>query len=46
MTIQIGCIVEGHGEVAAVPVLIRRVAANLYPELTVSIPRPHSHFKR
>ena len=40
MTIQIGCIVEGHGEVAAVPVLIRRVAANLYPELAVIIPRP------
>lgn len=40
MTIQIGCIVEGHGEVEAVPVLIRRVAANLYPELAVIVPRP------
>ena len=40
MTIQIGCIVEGHGEVEAVPLLIRRVAANLYPELEVIIPRP------
>ena len=40
MTIQIGCIVEGHGEVEAVPVLIRRVAAHLYPELAIIIPRP------
>ena len=40
MTVQIGCIVEGHGEVEAVPVLIRRVAANLYPELAVIVPRP------
>ncbi len=40
MTIQIGCIVEGHGEVEAVPLLIRRVAANLHPELEVIIPRP------
>lgn len=40
MTIQIGCIVEGHGEVEAVPVLIRRVAADLYPELAIIIPRP------
>ena len=40
MTVQIGCIVEGHGEVEAVPVLIRRVASNLYPELMVIVPRP------
>ena len=40
MTIQIGCIVEGHGEVEAVPLLIRRVAADLYPELAVITPRP------
>ena len=40
MTVQIGCIVEGHGEVEAVPVLIRRLAANLYPELAVIVPRP------
>ena len=40
MTIQIGCIVEGHGEVEAVPLLIRRIAADLYPELGVIIPRP------
>ena len=40
MTIKFGCIVEGHGEVQSVPVLIRRIAAELYPELAIDIPRP------
>ena len=40
MTVKIGCIVEGHGEVEAVPILIRRVAALHYPELTTVIPTP------
>ena len=40
MTVQIGCIVEGHGEVEAVPILIRRVAESLYPELEIHIPHP------
>lgn len=40
MTIKIGCIVEGHGDVAAVPVLIRRIAAERYPELAIDMPRP------
>ena len=40
MTVKIGCIVEGHGDREAVPILIRRIAASLYPELTVIIPRP------
>ena len=40
MTVQIGCIVEGKGEVEAVPILIRRIAENLYPELLIDIPRP------
>ncbi|MYB96392.1 DUF4276 family protein [Candidatus Poribacteria bacterium] len=38
--LKIGCIVEGKGDVAAVPVLIRRIAADLYPELAIDIPRP------
>ena len=38
MTVQIVCIVEGHGEVKAVPILIRRVAERLYPELGIDIP--------
>ena len=40
MTVQIGCIVEGHGEVESVPILIRRVVANLYSELVIVLPRP------
>ena len=35
MPVKIGCIVEGQGDVEAVPVLIRRVAADLYPELLI-----------
>ena len=40
MAIRFGCIVEGHGEVQALPVLIRRIATELYPELDVDILRP------
>ena len=40
MIIKFGCIVEGHGEVQSVPVLIRRIAAELYPKLVIDIPRP------
>jgi hypothetical protein len=39
MTIQIGCIVEGHGEVEAVPLLVRRIANAYAPQLTVHVPR-------
>ena len=35
MPVKIGCIVEGHGDVEAVPVLIRRIADDLYPELSI-----------
>ena len=40
MTVKIGCVVEGKSEVAAVPILIRRVSEKCYPELDVDIPRP------
>ena len=40
MTVKIGCIVEGHGEVEAVPILIRRIAQNLYPELPIIVELP------
>ena len=40
MKVKVACIVEGDGEVEAVPVLIRTIAANLYPELAVDMPRP------
>ncbi len=36
----ISCIVEGHGEIEALPVLLRRIAAWKNPELTVKINRP------
>ena len=40
MTVKIGCIVEGESEVATVPLLIRRIAANLYPELPIVVLPP------
>ncbi len=40
MTVKIGCIVEGHGDVVAVPLLIRRIAAELHPDLVIETPRP------
>lgn len=40
MTVQISCIVEGYGEVEAVPILIRRIAETSYPELEIRTPRP------
>ena len=38
MTVRIGCIVEGHGEVRAAPVLIRRIARGV--GVQVDIPHP------
>jgi hypothetical protein len=40
MPVRIGCVVEGHGEVESVPVLIRRIAQELDPGLDVVIPHP------
>ncbi len=40
MTVKIGCIVEGKGEEGAVPILIRRIAESLYPELLIDTPHP------
>ena len=40
MTVKIGCIVEGKGEEGVVPILIRRIAESLYPELLLDTPRP------
>ena len=40
MTVKVGCIVEGHGDVVAVPLLIRRIAAELHPDLVIETPRP------
>ena len=40
MIVKIGCVVEGESEVKTVPLLIRRVAANLYPELPIVVLPP------
>ncbi|MYC75204.1 DUF4276 family protein [Candidatus Poribacteria bacterium] len=40
MTVKIGCLVEGESEVKTVPLLIRRIAANLYPELPIVVLPP------
>jgi hypothetical protein len=39
-TIVIGCIVEGHGETRALPVLIRRLAQEIAPTAVVEVPSP------
>lgn len=40
MVLSIACIVEGHGDGEAVPLLVRRVAAAVDPEVSVTTPRP------
>jgi len=40
VTLRIGCVVEGHGDVRAVPILVRRIAAALAPEIPVEVIRP------
>jgi len=38
--ISIACIVEGHGDVKAVPVLVRRIVHEIDPAVTLAIPEP------
>jgi hypothetical protein len=40
MPLQVACIVEGHGEVEAVPVLLRRIAADVDPPVVIVVPSP------
>ncbi|MGE5645530.1 MAG: DUF4276 family protein [Acidobacteriota bacterium] len=40
MLVQIGFVVEGHGETESVPCLLRRIAQAFDPSLEVVIPRP------
>jgi hypothetical protein len=40
VTCTISCIVEGHGEVSSVPILVRRIAAGLDQAVTVNVPPP------
>jgi Domain of unknown function (DUF4276) len=39
MSLRIGCIVEGHGEIESVPILIRRIAHEIAPDLVVQLNR-------
>jgi hypothetical protein len=39
-SLPIACIVEGHGEVEAVPILVRRVAARVDPTFSIQVRRP------
>jgi hypothetical protein len=38
---RIATVVEGHGEVIALPVLLRRIVAEILPTTMVEVPRPH-----
>ena len=40
MTVTVAAVVEGHGEVQAVPVLLRRVAGRVRAGTTVEVPPP------
>ncbi len=40
MSLQMACIVEGHGDREAVPIVIRRLAAKLDPAAAIHIPSP------
>lgn len=39
--IRIATVVEGHGEVSALPVLLRRLAGRLVPDVALELPRPY-----
>jgi hypothetical protein len=36
LKIKVGCVVEGHGEIQALPILLRRFAAEINPELVMA----------
>jgi len=40
-TVTIACIVEGHGEVQALPVLLRRIVAEIDPGTNLWMPPPY-----
>jgi len=40
MSISIACIVEGDGEVQAVPILLRRLAQEIRPRYAIDVPYP------
>jgi hypothetical protein len=40
MTFHLACIVEGHGEVDALPILVRRIIGDIAPGVAIRIPHP------
>lgn len=40
MPFHLSCIVEGQGEIEAVPILVRRIVAAVTPEVALRIPHP------
>jgi len=40
MRIRIACVVEGHGDCEAAPLLLRRLAKEVDPSLSVEVPHP------
>lgn len=40
MVVRIGAVVEGHGDVRALPLLVRRLARLSYPAIQVVVPEP------
>jgi hypothetical protein len=38
--LTLGCVVEGHGDEKALPVLLRKIVADLRPEVLVEVPEP------
>jgi hypothetical protein len=38
--IKVGCVVEGHGEVKALPVLLRRMGISIDPDVYLEIMPP------
>jgi hypothetical protein len=40
MNPQVACVVEGHGDREAAPIIMRRIAAQLDPPMTVHMPHP------
>lgn len=40
MQARVACIVEGHGDVRALPVLLRRIAFDLDPTISLHVPPP------
>lgn len=40
MRVTLSCVVEGHGEVQSLPILLRRIAEDIASALSLHVPRP------